>query len=134
MSNTLTVGKIYNLEFYDSDEADVEDYLQSVANLSGTYKLIGEGMIPWGHEDINKCEKFKYYLFKNSDDKIIEVFIDIFDVEHRYSLLVFYNGIEFITNKFYSTYLNYNSAEFPDFFGGCIHIRVNIKLADVQEW
>lgn len=133
MSNTLTVGKIYNLEFYDSDEADVEDYLESVAKLSGTYKLIGEGMIPWGHEDINKCDKFKYYLFKNSNDKIIEVFIDIFDVKHRYSSLVFYNGAKFITNN-YSTYINYGEVDFPDFAGGCMHIRVNIKLEEIQEW
>lgn len=134
MSNSLIIGKIYNLKFYDSCEyADVEDYLQSVAKLSDTYKLIGEGMIPWGDKDITKCEKFKYYLFKNSDDKIIEVFIDVFDEEHRYSSLVFYTGVKFITDN-YSTYIDYGSLDFPDFSGGCNHIRVNIELEEDQEW
>ena len=131
MSNIPVVGKIYNLEFYDSSEyADVEDYLQSVANLSGKYKLVAEGMIPWGD---NNCEKFKYYLFKNSNNKLIEVFIDIFDEEHRYSSLIFYNGVRFITDN-YSDYIKYGDEEFPDFYGGCEHIRVNIKLDEDQEW
>jgi len=49
MANSLVIGKIYNLKFNERDEnADVEDYLQRVENMSDTYKLIGEGMIPWG--------------------------------------------------------------------------------------
>ena len=64
MENELVIGKIYNLKFNHPDEhADVEDYLKSVKNMAGTYKLIGEGMIPWG---INKCQQLKYYLFKKT--------------------------------------------------------------------
>ena len=131
MSNTLTVGKIYNLKFYDSCEyADVEDYLQSVANLSDTYKLIGQGMIPWGDEDINKCEQFKYYLFKKSDDEIVEVFID---EDKEYATLVFYDCVK-ISKVNYSTYLQYGTLEFPEFYRPGIHIKVNIGLSKQQEW
>lgn len=137
MENTLVIGKIYNLNFKDPDEyADVEDYLESIENMAGTYKLIGEGMIPWGE---NKCEEFKYYLFKKSDEEIIEVFIDNFsgrdftDEDNRYSTLVFYNCVKVI-NANYSTCLDYGSKEFPEFYRPGFHIEVNIKLAEVQEW
>ena len=66
MENELVIGKIYNLKFHDPDEnADVEDYLESIAKMAGTYKLFAEGMIPWGK---NNCEEYKYYLFKKSDN------------------------------------------------------------------
>ena len=131
MAQTLIIGKIYNLNFNDPDEnADVEDYLESIAKMSGIYKLIGEGMIPWGDEDISKCEQFKYYLFKKNIDEIIEVFID---QDKEYSTLVFYNCVKVI-NANYSTCLDYGSKEFPEFYRPGFHIEVNIKLAEVQEW
>ena len=42
MENELVIGKIYDLKFNDPDENnDVEDYLESIENMAGTYKLIG---------------------------------------------------------------------------------------------
>ncbi len=133
MAQTLIIGKIYNLNFNDPDEnADVEDYLESIAKMSGIYKLIGEGMIPWGDEDISKCEKFKYYLFKKNIDEIIEVFID---QDKEYSTLVFYNSYEKkVSNANYSTYLDYGSEEFVEFYRPGIDIKVNIELSKKQEW
>ncbi len=131
MAQTLITGKIYNLNFHDFDEnADVEDYLESIAKMSGTYKLIGEGMIPWGDKDISKCEEFKYYLFKKSDDEILEVFID---EDKMYSTLVFYDCVK-VTKANYSTYLNYGSEEFPEFYRPGMHIKVNIELSRDQQW
>ena len=133
MAQTLITGKIYNLKFHDPDEcADVEDYLESIEKMAGTYKLIGEGMIPWGDEDISKCEKFKYYLFKKNIDEIIEVFID---QDKEYSTLVFYNSYEKkVSNANYSTYLDYGSEEFPEFYRPGMHINVNIELSEDQQW
>jgi hypothetical protein len=129
MENTLVIGKIYNLKFNHPDEcADVEDYLQSIKKMSDTYKLIGEGMIPWGE---NKCEEFKYYLFKKNPRELIEVFID--DYNDEYSTLVFYNGIE-VTKDNYSTYLDYGRLDFPEFYRPGIHLKVNIELSEHQEW
>lgn len=131
MSQTLIIGKIYNLNFNDPDEnADVEEYLESIAKMSGIYKLIGEGMIPWGDEDISKCEQFKYYLFKKNIDEIIEVFID---QDKEYSTLVFYNCVK-VSNANYSTHLDYGSEEFPEFYRPGIHIKVNIELSKDQNW
>ena len=128
MENTLVIGKIYNLKFNHPDEhADVEDYLESVENMADKYKLIGEGMIPWG---INKCEQFKYYLFKKNPRELIEVFIDYDD---KYSTLVFYNGVE-VTKGNYTTYFNYGRLDFPEFYTPCIHLKVNIELSEDQEW
>ena len=128
MANSLVIGKIYNLKFNDPDENnDVEDYLESIENLAGTYKLIGEGMIPWGE---NKCEEFKYYLFKKSDEEIIEVFID---EDKEYSTLVFYNCVEVLKDN-YSTYLTYGRLDFPEFYRPGIHLKVNIELSKDQEW
>jgi hypothetical protein len=128
MANSLVIGKIYNLKFNDLDEnADVEDYLEGIAKMSDKYKLIGEGMIPWG---INKCYQYKYYLFRKNVDEIIEVFIDYDD---KYSTLVFYDCVKIIKNN-YSTYLDYGSLEFPEFYRPGIHIRVNIALSEDQEW
>jgi len=131
MAQTLITGKIYNLNFHDFDEnADVEDYLESIAKMSGMYKLIGEGMIPWGDKDISKCEEFKYYLFKKSDDEILEVFID---EDKMYSTLVFYDCVK-VTKANYSTYLDYGSLEFPEFYRPGMHIKVNIELSKDQQW
>lgn len=128
MENELVIGKIYNLKFNHPDEhADVEDYLKSVKNMAGTYKLIGEGMIPWG---INKCQQFKYYLFKKNPRELIEVFIDSDD---KYSTLVLYNGVE-LTKDNYSTYLSYGRVDFPEFYTPVIHLKVNIELSQDQEW
>jgi len=127
MANLLVISKSYNLKFYDPDEnAEVEDYLESIVKMAGTYKLIGEGMIPWGE---NNCEEYKYYLFK-SDDEIIEVFID---EDKEYSTLVFYNCVK-VTKANYSTYLDYGSPEFPEFYRPGIHIKVNIELSEDQKW
>jgi hypothetical protein len=128
MAQTLIIGKKYNLEFNDPDKnADVEEYLESIAKMSGMYKLIGEGMIPWGDEDISKCEQYNYYLFKNNNDEIIEVFID---EDNMYSTLVFYNSYEKkVSNANYSTYLEYGTLEFPEFYRPGIHINVNIELS-----
>ena len=129
MAQTLITGKIYNLNFHDFDEnADVEDYLESIAKMSGMYKLIGEGMIPWGDKDISKCEEFKYYLFKKSDDEILEVFID---EDKMYSTLVFYDCVK-VTKANYSTYLDYGSLEFPEFYRPGMHIKVNIEVSKDQ--
>jgi hypothetical protein len=131
MANSLIIGKIYNLKFNDPDEnADVEDYLESIENMAGTYKLIGEGMIPWGDKDISKCEQFKYYLFKKNDEEIIEVFID---EDKEYSTLVFYNCVKVI-NANYSTCLDYGSEEFPEFYRPGIDLKVNIELSKDQKW
>ena len=131
MANSLVIGKIYNLKFNERDEnADVEDYLQSVENMSDTYKLIGEGMIPWGDKDINKCEQFKYYLFKKDNHELIEVFIDY---DGEYSTLVFYNCVEVLKDN-YSTYLTYGRLDFPEFYRPGIHLKVNIELSKDQEW
>jgi hypothetical protein len=128
MANSLVIGKIYNLKFNDLDEnADVEDYLEGIAKMSDKYKLIGEGMIPWG---INKCYQYKYYLFRKNVHEIIEVFIDYDD---KYSTLVFYDCVKIIKDN-YSTYLDYGSLEFPEFYRPGIHIRVNIALSEDQEW
>jgi hypothetical protein len=128
MANSLVIGKIYNLKFNERDEnADVEDYLQGVENMSDTYKLIGEGMIPWG---INKCEQFKYYLFKKDNHELIEVFIDY---DGEYSTLVFYNCVEVLKDN-YSTYLTYGRLDFPEFYRPGIHLKVNIELSKDQEW
>jgi hypothetical protein len=128
MENELVIGKIYNLKFNHPDEhADVEDYLKSVKNMAGTYKLIGEGTIPWG---INKCQQFKYYLFKKNPRELIEVFIDSDD---KYSTLVLYNGVE-LTKDNYSTYLSYGRVDFPEFYTSVIHLKVNIELSKDQEW
>jgi hypothetical protein len=128
MENELVIGKIYNLKFNHPDEhADVEDYLQRVKNMDDTYKLIGEGMIPWG---INKCQQFKYYLFKKNPRELIEVFIDSDD---KYSTLVLYNGVE-LTKDNYSTYLSYGRVDFPEFYTPVIHLKVNIELSQDQEW
>lgn len=128
MENELVIGKIYNLKFNHPDEhADVEDYLKSVKNMAGTYKLIGEGMIPWG---INKCQQFKYYLFKKNPRELIEVFIDSDD---KYSTLVLYNGVE-LTKDNYSTYLSYGRVDFPEFYTPVIHLKVNIEVSKDQEW
>jgi hypothetical protein len=127
MENALVIGKIYDLNFNHPDKnADVEDYLQIVKNMADTYKLIGEGMIPWG---INKCEQYKYYLFKKTPRELIEVFID----DNKYSTLVFYNGVE-LTKDNYSTYLSYGRIDFPEFYTPVIHLKVNIKLSKDQEW
>jgi hypothetical protein len=127
MENALVIGKIYDLNFNHPDKnADVEDYLQRVKNMDDTYKLIGEGMIPWG---INKCEQYKYYLFKKTPRELIEVFID----DNKYSTLVFYNGVE-LTKDNYSTYLSYGRIDFPEFYTPVIHLKVNIKLSKDQEW
>ena len=131
MENALVIGKIYDLKFNDPDEnADVEDYLKSVENMSDTYKLIGEGMIPWGNKDINKCEQFKYYLFKKNNHELIEVFIDY---DGEYSTLVFYNCVEVLKDN-YSTYLTYGRLDFPEFYRPGIHLKVNIELSKDQEW
>jgi hypothetical protein len=128
MENALVIGKIYDLKFNHPDKnADVEDYLQRVKNMDDTYKLIGEGMIPWG---INKCEQYKYYLFKKNPSELIEVFIDN---DNKYSTLVFYNGVE-LTKYNYSTYLSYGRLDFPEFYTPVIHLKVNIKLSKDQEW
>jgi hypothetical protein len=128
MENELVIGKIYNLKFNHPDEhADVEDYLKSVKNMAGTYKLIGGGMIPWG---INKCQQFKYYLFKKNPRELIEVFIDSDD---KYSTLVLYNGVE-LTKDNYSTYLSYGRVDFPEFYTPVINLKVNIELSKDQEW
>jgi hypothetical protein len=128
MENALVIGKIYDLKFNHPDKnADVEDYLQRVKNMADTYKLIGEGMIPWG---INKCEQYKYYLFKKNPRELIEVFIDD---DNKYSTLVFYNGVE-LTKDNYSTYLSYGRIDFPEFYTPVIHLKVNIKLSKDQEW
>jgi len=127
MENALVIGKIYDLNFNHPDKnADVEDYLQRVKNMDDTYKLIGEGKIPWG---INKCEQYKYYLFKKTPRELIEVFID----DNKYSTLVFYNGVE-LTKDNYSTYLSYGRIDFPEFYTPVIHLKVNIKLSKDQEW
>jgi hypothetical protein len=137
MENTLVIGKIYNLKFHEPDEnADVEDYLESIAKMSDTYKLIGEGMIPWGK---NNCEEYKYYLFKKSDNEIIEVFIDNFsgrnftDENNQYTTLVFYDCVK-VSKANYSTYLNYGDKDFPEFYRPGFHIEVNIELSEDQEW
>jgi hypothetical protein len=109
------------------ENADVEDYLQRVKNMDDTYKLIGEGMIPWG---INKCEQYKYYLFKKTPRETIEVFIEN---DNIYSTLVFYNGVE-LTKDNYSTYLTYGRLDFPEFYRPGIHLKVNIELSKDQEW
>ena len=128
MENTLVIGKIYNLKFNHPDEhADVEDYLQRVKNMADTYKLIGEGIIPWG---INKCKQFKYYLFKKNPRESIEVFIEN---DNKYSTLVFYNCVKVI-NANYSTCLDYGSEEFPEFYRPGTHIKVNIELSEDQKW
>ena len=131
MENTLVIGKIYNLSFHDPDEnADVEDYLESIAKMAGTYKLFAEGMIPWGDEDISKCEEFKYYLFRKNDDEIVEVFID---EDKEYTTLVFYDCVK-VSKANYSTYLNYGDKDFPEFYRPGFHIEVTIKLEEDQEW
>jgi hypothetical protein len=131
MKNTLVIGKIYNLEFNHPDEnADAEDYLERVKNMAGTYKLIGEGMIPWGDKDIDKCKQYKYYLFKKTPLELIEVFIEN---DNKYSTLVCYNGVE-LTKNSYSTYLSYGSLDFPEFYTPEIHLKVNINLSQYQEW
>ena len=128
MENALVIGKIYKLKFNHPDEnADVEDYLQRVENMADTYKLIGEGMIPWG---INKCEQFKYYLFKKNPRESIEVFIEN---DNKYSTLVFYNGVELKKDN-YSSYLSYGRLDFPEFYTPVIHLKVNIELSKDQEW
>ena len=128
MENELVIGKIYNLKFNHPDEhADVEDYLKSVKNMADKYKLIGEGMIPWG---INKCQQFKYYLFKKNPRELIEVFINSDD---KYSTLVLYNGVELKKDN-YSTYLSYGRVDFPEFYTPVIHLKVNIELSQDQEW
>ena len=137
MAQTLITGKIYNLKFHDPDEcADVEDYLESIEKMAGTYKLIGEGMIPWGDKDISKCEEFKYYLFRKNVDELVEVFIDNFtDEDNKYTALVFYNSYEKkVTNGNYSTYLDYGSEEFPEFYRPGMLIKVNIELSRDQQW
>ena len=98
--------------------------------MSDTYKLIGEGMIPWGDKDINKCEQFKYYLFKKDNHELIEVFIDY---DGEYSTLVFYNCVEVLKDN-YSTYLTYGRLDFPEFYRPGIHLKVNIELSKDQEW
>jgi len=118
MTHALITGKIYNLKFHDPDEcADVEDYLESIEKMAGTYKLIGEGMIPWGE-------------FRKNDDEIVEVFID---EDKEYTTLVFYDGVK-VSKANYSTYLNYGDKDFPEFYRPGFHIEVTIKLEEDQEW
>lgn len=139
MSNTLIIGKFYNLKFYDSCEfVNEKKYLESVEKLFDTYKLISEGMIPWPeeeekNEDENikhyKSKLSKFYIFKNSKYNLIEVFIDKYN---KYSSLVIYNQSKFTTVK-YSEYKAYGRLYFPNFTGSK-HINVDIELAEDQEW
>lgn len=119
----LEIGKNYHLEFSDED-ADVEDYLQGLKTLSTEYKFVAHGMIPWGHEDLDKCEKYEYYLFEKNE-KIIEVFKTD---EGGYRSLVFY-GSKLTTGK-YSDYLEYGQLDFPEFCGNS-DICVNVDITQI---
>ena len=122
MVDTLQIGKKYHLEFND-EGADVEDYLQGLKTLSTEYKFVAHGMIPWGHEDSDKCQKYEYYLFEKNE-KIIEVF----NTNERYMSLVFYSS-KLITGK-YSDYLDYGSLDFPEFSGNS-DICVNVDITQI---
>lgn len=123
----LTVGKIYKLRFYDEDDdADSPMFLDYMSKLSSKpFKLIGEGMIPWG----NQCDIYKYYLFKNTDNDIVEVFWQ----DDTYHTLIFCHTMK-VTHGYYSDYLEYGSAEFPEFCGND-DTCVNVDIVESQdEW
>jgi hypothetical protein len=122
---TLEIGKNYHLEFSD-ENADVEDYLQGLKALSTEYKFVAHGMIPWGHEDLDKCEKYEYYLFEKNE-KIVEVFIS----NERYMSLVFYSSYSSkLTTGKYSDYLEYGELDFPEFSGNN-DICVNVDITQI---
>jgi len=128
MTQLLTIGKYYNLSFTD-EKGEVEEYINGLKKLSSNYKLIGEGMIPWGDKNINKCEEYKYYLFKNCyNDNIIE--IAYIKETNEYLCLVFF-GNKGLTTSGYSDYLDYGSLDFPEFCGNQ-DINVNVDIIEIN--
>lgn len=124
----LTTGKYYNLKFSE-EETDVEIYIESMAKLSGNYKLIGTGKIPWGDEDLEKCEIFEYYLFKSVDNnEIIEVFKD---TNYTFVSLAFC-GRDKLTTGRYSDYLEYGSLKFPEFAGPHCDMCMDVEIKEVE--
>ena len=121
---TLQCGKKYELRFFD-ENADVEEFLHGMRKLSRTYKLIGEGRIPW---DKNHCQTYEYYLFKSKKGKIMEVF----PYDGGYGSLVFYYGGEKVTTDSYSDHLRYGSKEFPE-FGRNFDICVRVEITEIQD-
>jgi len=117
MSKVLVIGKRYNLKFYEND---LEDQTELKA-ISGSYKMIGKGMILYGDEN----EKdFEYILFRNKEGKVVEVFID----GSSYMSLMFCYSRGMVTAN-YSDYLECGDEKFPE-FGGNEDICVNVDITD----
>ena len=117
MSQALVIGKRYKLKFY---EDDLEDQSDLVA-ISGRYKLIGEGMIPWGED-----EEYKYLLFRNKKGKVVEVYI----LDDYYMSLMFCRRDKMVTANF-SDYLEHGDLVFPE-FGGNEDITVDVDIEECQ--
>jgi hypothetical protein len=119
MSQALVIGKRYKLKFYEND---LEDQTDLVA-ISGLYKLIGEGMIPWGKDN---SEEFKYLLFRNKKGKVVEVYV----LDDDYKSLMFCCDNNLVTANF-SDYLEHGDLVFPE-FGGNEDIGVDVDIKECE--
>ena len=119
MSQTLVIGKRYNLKFY---EDNLEDQSDLVA-ISGRYKLIGEGMILYGKDN---SQEFKYLLFRNEKCKVVEIFVAF----GYYMSLMFCRRDKMVTANF-SDYLEHGDLVFPE-FGGNEDITVDVDIEECQ--
>ena len=117
MSSALVTGKRYKLKFYNDDLEDQTD----LKAISGSYKMIGKGMILYGDEN---SEEFEYILFRNREGKMVEVFID----GNSYMSLMFCRGEKLVTAN-YSDYMEHGDETFPE-FGGNEDVGVNVDIED----
>lgn len=117
MSSVLVTGKRYKLKFYNDDLEDQTD----LKAISGSYKMIGKGMILYGEDN---SEKFEYVLFRNREGKVVEVFID----GNSYMSLMFCCGEKLVTAN-YSDYLEPGDETFPE-FGGNEDVGVNVDIEE----
>jgi len=117
MPAQFAYGKRYNLKFYEENLDDQTDLIA----LSGTYKMVGTGRIPWGKDKI-----FEYLLFRNTEGKVVEVIIN----GTPYMSLMFCRGDKLVTAN-YSDYLEHGDETFPEFGGNeDICVYVDIKEED----
>ena len=120
MSQTLVIGKRYNLKFY---EDNLEDQSDLVA-ISGRYKLIGEGMILYGKDN---SQEFKYLLFRNETCKVVEIFVAF---GYYMSLMFCCRDNKLVTANF-SDYLEHGEEEFREFDGN-EDITVDVDIEECQ--
>lgn len=128
----LVCGKFYELNLTSEMFTD-ETFLQKIDQFSGPYKLIGKGKIAYGSENIDDCEYYVYYIFKDINDETIEVDEFEYDGECWYSTIVFYDIVDKVKKVNYSDYMHDRCLKKPNLGKGYRRVDVEIKPT-IEGW